>query len=140
MSLNIGWAHFKNFGTDVTATRRRYERAVLVGADVVVEASGAEPSIESTLDAVRRGGTVVLVGLADEATVPFDVLEIIDNEIDVYGSFRYKNTYDVAIDLLADGAVDVDGLVDFQSPRRRGRGVRPGDEPSVVKGVITVDV
>jgi len=36
--------------------------------------------------------------------------------IDVHGSFRYKNTYDVAVDLLTDGVVDVEGLVDFESP------------------------
>ncbi|MFC7019889.1 MULTISPECIES: NAD(P)-dependent alcohol dehydrogenase [Haloarcula] len=87
-----------------------------VGADVVVEASGAAPSIESTFDVVRRGGTVVLVGLASEVTIPIDVLDVIDNELDVHGSFRYKNTYDAAVDLLADGVVDVEGIVDFEAP------------------------
>ena len=62
------------------------------GADVVIEASGAEPSIQSTLDVVRRGGTVVFVGLASEAEVPLDVLDIVDNEVDVRGSFRYKGS------------------------------------------------
>ncbi|MFC6976720.1 NAD(P)-dependent alcohol dehydrogenase [Halomicroarcula sp. GCM10025709] len=111
-----------------------------VGADVVVEASGATPSIQSTFDAVRRGGTVVLVGLADEATVPVDVLELIDNEIDVAGSFRYKNTYDAAVALLADGSVDVEGLIDFEAPLDGiddafGRAM----DPTAVKGMITFD-
>ncbi|EJN57541.1 hypothetical protein [Halogranum rubrum] len=30
---------------------------------------------------------------ADETNVPFDILDIRDNELDIYGSFRYKNTY-----------------------------------------------
>ncbi|MBX0297127.1 NAD(P)-dependent alcohol dehydrogenase [Haloarcula nitratireducens] len=111
-----------------------------VGADVVVEASGADPSIQSTVDAVRRGGTVVLVGLADEATVPFDVLEVIDNEIDVHGSFRYKNTYDAAIDLLADDAVDVEGIVDFESPLDDIEAAfQRAMEPAAIKGMITFD-
>ena len=109
------------------------------GADVVVEASGAEPSIRSTLDGVRRGGTVVLVGLADEATVPFDVLDIIDNEIDVHGSFRYANTYEAAVDIIADGAVDVEGIVDFERPLDEvDDAFRRSMRPDVVKGVISV--
>ncbi|MBV0923983.1 NAD(P)-dependent alcohol dehydrogenase [Halomicroarcula limicola] len=111
-----------------------------IGADVVVEASGADPSIQSTVDAVRRGGTVVLVGLADEATVPFDVLEVIDNEIDVHGSFRYKNTYDAAVDLLADDAVDVEGIVDFESPLDDVEAAfQRAMEPTAIKGMITLD-
>lgn len=111
-----------------------------VGADVVVEASGAEPSIRSTIDVVRRGGTIVLVGLADEAEVPFDVLEVIDNEIDVHGSFRYKNTYSAAIDLLADGEVDVEGIVDFESGLEEiDDAFRRAMEPTVVKGMISLD-
>lgn len=110
-----------------------------VGADVVIEASGAEPSIRSTIDAVRRGGTVVLVGLASEATVPLDVVELIDNEIDVHGSFRYKNTYGAAIDLLADGVVDLEGLVDFESPLEGiDDAFHRAMEPEVVKGMITM--
>jgi L-iditol 2-dehydrogenase len=108
-----------------------------VGADVVVEASGAEPSIRSTVDVVRRGGTVVLVGLGDQAEIPFDVLEVIDNEIDVHGSFRYKNTYDVAVDLLTDGVVDVEGLVDFESPLEDvDDAFQRAMEPGIVKGMI----
>ncbi|MBB6645705.1 NAD(P)-dependent alcohol dehydrogenase [Halobellus ruber] len=111
-----------------------------VGVDVVVEASGAASSIRSTLDAVKRGGTVVLVGLANEATVPFDVLDIIDNELDVLGSFRYKNTYPAAIDLLADGVVDVEGIVEFESTLADiDDAFQRAMDPSVVKGMITID-
>ena len=111
-----------------------------VGADVGIEASGAEPSIQATLDVVRRGGTVVLVGLASEAEVPFDVLDLIDNEIDVHGSFRYKNTYDAAIDLLADGAVDVEGIVDFRSTLDQiDDAFQQSMGPDMVKGMIEID-
>ena len=110
-----------------------------VGADVVVEASGAAPSIESTFDVVRRGGSVVLVGLASEATIPIDVFDIIDNELDVHGSFRYKNTYDAAVDLLADGVVDVEGIVDFEAPLSDiDAAFQRSMEADVVKGIIKV--
>jgi L-iditol 2-dehydrogenase len=84
------------------------------GVDVVIEASGAKSAIAGSLDAVRRGGTVVFVGLASEAEVPLDVVDVVDNELDVRGSFRYRNTYPTAIELLADDEVDVAGIVDFE--------------------------
>ncbi|WP_336358797.1 NAD(P)-dependent alcohol dehydrogenase [Haloarcula sp. CGMCC 1.6347] len=124
--------------TDLDAAVAEYTDGV--GADVVVEASGAEPSIKSTIDVVRRGGTVVLVGLASEAEVPIDVLELIDNEVDVHGSFRYKNTYDAAVDLLADGEVDVEGIIDFESELEDiDDAFRRAMEPTVVKGMISLD-
>ncbi len=84
------------------------------GVDVVIEASGATPAIRTTTDAVRRGGTVVLVGLSQDDEIPLATGDIIDNELDVRGSFRYRNTYPAALQLLADGAVDVEGIVDFE--------------------------
>ena len=111
-----------------------------VGADVVIEASGAAPSIRSTLDGVRRGGTVVLVGLASEDEIPLDVVDVIDNEVDVHGSFRYENTYPAAVDLLADGTVDVDGLIDFEEPLDGIEDAfRRSMRPETVKGMISVD-
>ncbi|WP_284012545.1 NAD(P)-dependent alcohol dehydrogenase [Halobaculum litoreum] len=110
-----------------------------VGVDVAIEASGAAASIESMPAVVRRGGTVVLVGLADEATVSLDALALVDAEIDVRGSFRYSNTYPAAIDLLADGAVDVEGLVDFAAPLTDVADAfeRAGD-PDVIKGMVSI--
>ncbi|WP_416841447.1 NAD(P)-dependent alcohol dehydrogenase [Haloferax sp. DFSO52] len=110
------------------------------GVDVVIEASGAVPSIQTTIDVVRRGGTVVLVGLASEATVPFDVLDVIDNELDILGSFRYKNTYSTAIDLLEHNLVEVEGIVEFESPLDDiDEAFQRSMEPEVIKGVITFD-
>ncbi|MFC7078749.1 NAD(P)-dependent alcohol dehydrogenase [Haloarcula halophila] len=124
--------------TDVETAVDEYTDGV--GADVVVEASGADSSIQSTVDTVRRGGTVVLVGLADEATVPLDVLALIDNEIDVHGSFRYKNTYDAAVELLADGVVDVEGIIDFETSLEAiDDAFHRAMEPTVLKGMISVD-
>lgn len=124
--------------SDLTAAVDAYTDGV--GADVGVECSGAEPSIKSTLDAVRRGGTVVLVGLADEAEVPINVLDVIDDELDVHGSFRYHNTYPTAIDLLADSVVDVEGIVDFESPLSEvDTAFDRATDPKIIKGLISID-
>jgi L-iditol 2-dehydrogenase len=109
------------------------------GVDAVVEASGSEAGVQTALDAVRRGGDVVFVGLPAEEEVPVDVVEVIDNEVDVHGSFRYANTYPAAIELLADGEVDVAGIVDFESPLAEvGEAFERVQDSEVVKGMVTV--
>lgn len=123
--------------TDLETAVKEYTDGI--GADVVVEASGAKPSIKSTLDTVRRGGTVVFVGLADEAEVPLDVLDIVDKELDVHGSFRFANTYDAAVNLLADEIVDVEEIIDFESSLEEiDAAFQRSMEPDTVKGMISV--
>ena len=109
------------------------------GADVVIEAAGARSAISGSLDAVRWGGTVVFVGLADEAEVPLDVLDIVDKELDVRGSFRYRNAYPAAIELLADGVVDVAGIVDFEAELAEIEpAFRRAMDDETVKGMVSV--
>jgi L-iditol 2-dehydrogenase len=108
------------------------------GVDVVIEASGAEPAITSTLDVVRRGGTVVLLGMPIEGEIPLDTLDIISNEIDIHGSFRFRNTYPDAISLLESGWVQLDGLIDFNQSLSEVNDAfeRVQGDDSVVKGMI----
>ncbi|WP_435178331.1 NAD(P)-dependent alcohol dehydrogenase [Halorussus sp. AFM4] len=109
------------------------------GVDVVIEASGAESAIRGSLDAVRRGGTVVFVGLPTEAAIPLDVGDIVDSELDVRGSFRYRNAYPAAIDLVADGAVDLAGIVDFAADLADvDDAFRRAADPETVKGMVRV--
>ena len=109
------------------------------GTDVVVEASGADPAVRATTEAVRHGGTVVLVGLGDDEPVPLDVVELIHQEVDIHTSFRYANTYPTAIDLLADERVDVEGFVDFEMGLRDvDDAFQRATEAETVKGVLTL--
>ena len=79
------------------------------GADVFIDASGAVPAIEAGLAAVRPGGTAVLVGSAE--SFPLPVPHVAMNEIVVTGTFRYTNTWPIGIQMLRDGAVELDSLV-----------------------------
>lgn len=109
------------------------------GVDVVIEASGAAPSIGSTTDAVRRGGSIVLVGLSADETVPIETNAIVNKELDVSGSFRFRNTYDDAIRLLETGTVDVTGIIDFeQSLSDLEAAFRRVGDDDVIKGMISV--
>ena len=110
------------------------------GVDVAIEASGVEPAIESLPPLVRRGGTVVLVGLPTSDEVPLAVHEMIDGELNLHGSFRFENTYPDAIRLLADGALDVEGIVDFETELDDlTAAFERAQDPDVVKGVVRIE-
>ncbi|WP_135822166.1 NAD(P)-dependent alcohol dehydrogenase [Halostella litorea] len=133
-------------GADLAVDSRETEPAAAVreafgaGADVAIEATGAPPAIEATLDVPRAGGTAVLVGLAPDAEVPVDTFELVRGQHDVRGSYRFANTYPTAVSLLERGAVDAAGLVDFEAPLDRiGEAFDRAAEPDAVKGVIGVD-
>ena len=77
------------------------------GADVVIEAVGATATIRQTLDLVRRGGVVTLVGISSEAAVPLNVNHIVRRGIQVRSTFRYAHQHPIAIALAARGRVDL---------------------------------
>ncbi|SFR67396.1 NAD(P)-dependent alcohol dehydrogenase [Halogeometricum limi] len=109
------------------------------GVDAVIEASGAPPVLEAATDVVRRGGTVLCIGLSAEDEIPIETNEIVDKELDFRGSFRFRNTYDDAVSLLERGAVDVEKIIDFEMPMSRlTEAFERAMEPDVVKGMVTV--
>jgi L-iditol 2-dehydrogenase len=78
-----------------------------LGVDVVVESSGNQRAISDTVNVVNRGGRIVLVGLPTVDDIPLNISNLIDSEIDVYGVFRYANTYPAAIQALRRSTIDI---------------------------------
>lgn len=81
------------------------------GITVVVESSGNSRAISDTVKMVNRGGRIVLVGMPTASEIPLDVNQLIDGEIDVYGLFRYANTYPAAIQALSSSEVDIEKVI-----------------------------
>ncbi|TBL77663.1 NAD(P)-dependent alcohol dehydrogenase [Paenibacillus thalictri] len=86
------------------------------GYDVVVESSGNGAAIRHTVAAARRGGRIVLIGLPSVDDIPLNVPQIIDNEIDVRGVFRYANTYETAIRALGSAPCDIRTIITHRFP------------------------
>jgi threonine dehydrogenase-like Zn-dependent dehydrogenase len=62
------------------------------GFDLVLEAAGTTGAVADAIAAVRRGGTVVLVGLPPHgATVPLVVDDAVNNDLTILGSFSYSS-------------------------------------------------
>ncbi|MDS0297234.1 NAD(P)-dependent alcohol dehydrogenase [Halogeometricum sp. S1BR25-6] len=109
------------------------------GVDVVLESSGAETAIRTTTEAVRRGGTVVFVGIPIDASVPTDVNGMIGEEYELKGSFRFSGTYPDAIEGIDAGALNVDDIVSFEYPLSDAQtAFDRAAEPAGVKGVVRV--
>lgn len=85
------------------------ESTVELQANVFIDASGATPAIVNGIRSTRSGGTVVLVGSADE--FPLSVPEVSMRELNVTGIFRYTGTWPIARTLLESGQVELDSLV-----------------------------
>jgi L-iditol 2-dehydrogenase len=90
---------------DVVATVR--DACAGDGADVVIEAVGATATIRQTLELVRRGGVVTLVGISSEPFVPLNVNHIVRRGIQLRSTFRYAHQHSTAIALAARGRVDL---------------------------------
>lgn len=81
------------------------------GVDVAWETAGNPKALQSALGSLRRGGKLAVVGLPAQDEIPLNVPFIADNEVDIYGIFRYANTYPTGIRFLSSGIVDANKLI-----------------------------
>lgn len=74
--------------------------------DAAVDVTGAPSAIEAAFDSLRRGGRLLVFGVADEAArVALSPFRIYNDEITVVGSMAVLNSYGAAVDLISAGAV-----------------------------------
>jgi L-iditol 2-dehydrogenase len=109
------------------------------GVDVVVEAVGRKESIASSIDAVRKGGVVVLVGnISPEVAIPLQ--KIVSRQIRLQGSCASAGEYPRAIELMAAGAINVKPMISVIAPLEEGphwfKRLHAG-EPGLTKVVLT---
>lgn len=81
------------------------------GVDVVFETAGTAITTQQTVEIVKKGGTIVLIGLGTQDTIPINTMKLICNEIKVQGVQRYANVYDKAISLVANGTIDLKSMI-----------------------------
>ncbi|HKU35391.1 MAG TPA: NAD(P)-dependent alcohol dehydrogenase [Paenarthrobacter sp.] len=104
--------------------------------DAFIDASGAPAAVRSGIKAVGPAGRVILVGLgADDVELPVSYIQ--NREIWLSGVFRYTNTWPLAIQLLADGKVDLDILVTGKFGLAESEAaLRAGKEAGQLKAVV----
>ena len=81
-----------------------------LGADFVIDAVGRESTRRLAVEAVRPGGTVVLLGLHDDVT-SLSGHDLVRREVSVTGSYAYTDAdFSQALALLAGGRVGIGEL------------------------------
>jgi L-idonate 5-dehydrogenase len=78
--------------------------------DVAIEASGAAVAFGNCLRAVRRGGTVVQLGiLPSEASCPANLIML--RELTIRGSSQYVDEFEAALTMIYDRRLDVRPMI-----------------------------
>lgn len=86
------------------------------GTDLVIETAGAEVTSRQAILMVRKGSTIVFVGYSrtGEVTLPMSIA--LDKELTFKTVFRYRHIYPMAIQAVADGKINLKGIVTDEFP------------------------
>lgn len=89
------------------------------GVDVAMEVVGATPTVQTAIEATRKGGSVTLVGnLAPK--VDFPLQSVVTRELTIYGTCGSNGEYPECIDLLSSGVIKVDPLISATATLDKG--------------------
>jgi L-iditol 2-dehydrogenase len=105
-------------GVDVPTMVRRMTGGL--GADLVMEAVGADATVAVSINSVRKGGRVTLIGNI-APTVSFGLQSVVTREIDVLGSCASSNDYPACLQLMQRGDIRVRPVLSTAVPLERGQ-------------------
>ena len=77
--------------------------------DVLFEASGNGAALRGAFEALRPGGIIVQIGIGGDVTLPLNVL--VAKEFQLRGTFRFDQEFELAVELMGAGRIDVTPLV-----------------------------
>ena len=111
------------------------------GIDHAFEAVGASATVKQAIAAVRKGGTVTLVGnIAPQIEIPLQ--SVVSRQIRLQGSAASSGEYPRAIELLATKQIDVRPLISAVQPLSKGPDAfrrLHSREPNLIKIVLIPD-
>ncbi len=88
-----------------------------MGFDCVVDATGVASVVESAFTAVKRGGKLMIFGVASsEARISLSPFRIYNEEITVLGSMAVLFSFQPALDLMSAGIIDTEAMLTTALP------------------------
>ena len=89
------------------------------GADFGFEVVGISETVNRCINSLRKGGTAVLVGnLKPEVTIPLQ--KVVTTELSLLGSCAINGEYEMVLDLMASGKINVDKMISAIAPLSEG--------------------
>lgn len=89
------------------------------GADIAFEAVGITTTLNTAIDSVRMGGSVVMVGNVSQKT-DLPLQKCVTRQIDLQGSCASAGEYDICLDMIGHGMVDTDSIISKVVPLEEG--------------------
>lgn len=111
------------------------------GFDLAIETAGTEITTNQSIQVVRKGSNIVLVGYGKSGMMNLMMSLALDKEITFKTVFRYRHIYPMAIEAVAQGKVDLKGIVthlfDFDDIQNAmDRSIQEKNE--IVKAVVKI--
>lgn len=85
--------------------------------DVLFEASGHQSALVGALTALRPGAVIVQLGLGGDMTLPINL--IVAKELQLRGTFRFDTEFNLSVELMNRGLIDVKPLLTATLPFRQ---------------------
>jgi 2-desacetyl-2-hydroxyethyl bacteriochlorophyllide A dehydrogenase len=89
------------------------------GADICFEAVGKSESVNLSVDLLRKGGKTVLVGNV-ASKIEFPLQKVVTRELKVLGSCAIRGEYEVVLNLIETGKINVDDQISAVVPLSEG--------------------
>jgi len=111
------------------------------GCDLVIETAGTEITTRQAVHMTKKGATIVLVGYSNTGEITLPMSLALDKELTFKTVFRYRHIYPMAIDAVAAGRVNLEGIVtdifdfdDIQNAMDKS----VADKANIVKAVVRI--
>ena len=81
------------------------------GVDLVIETAGTEITTRQAISIAKKGSNIVLVGYSKSGEMTLPMSLVLDKELTFKTVFRYRHIYPMAIEAVAQGKVNLKGIV-----------------------------
>jgi L-iditol 2-dehydrogenase len=89
------------------------------GVDVALEVVGRDETVSTAIDAVRKGGTVTLIGnVTPEVRLPLQ--KVVSRQLRLQGTAASSGEYPQAIEFVTNGTIQVKPLITAVAPLEEG--------------------
>ena len=116
----------KKMGADITLNPKSTNIVEAVremtggaGVDIAMEAVGAEVTVATAIDSVRKGGSVTLIGNITPK-IGFGLQSVVTREIAVRGSCASSNDYPACLEMMGRGAMRTADLLSATATLEEG--------------------
>ncbi|HPZ83074.1 MAG TPA: galactitol-1-phosphate 5-dehydrogenase, partial [Thermogutta sp.] len=109
----------KEFAADLVLSPEQFRQTAPPPVDLAFDAVGINETVNGAVNAVAKGGRVVLVGNL-QPEVPLPLQKVVTRELTLLGSCASQGDYPRCLNLLAKQAVRVEPLISAVAPLEEG--------------------